>query len=288
MKKTYACICLVAIAGFCVVSGAAAGPYGENITIFDNKSSTTGDDVGLENNEAEPGMVQTQPWDLEGFFLNGSVLTLIGGYDFINGYGGYTSGDIFISTDDSYGYAAASAATQSQIISSPTDGYQTYSDNFGYEYVLDVTWDGSSAGFDIRDLQTGGVETQSVWFEKNETGTSPTSNPYLYFGGGSIVQGGEAFVDLGEIDGHGFSEWTNNGDDIHYAVSFDLAPLLTLGNLWGSELFFHFTMGCGNDNMIGQGTAPVPEPATMLLFGTGLAGLAGRVIRKRHGRKLTH
>lgn len=49
---------------------------------------------------------------------------------------------------------------------------------------------------------------------------------------------------------------------------------IALGSLdWDlSDLGFHWTMTCGNDVI--EGTAPAPEPATMLSFSWGLIGLA--------------
>ncbi len=41
----------------------------------------------------------------------------------------------------------------------------------------------------------------------------------------------------------------------------------------------------GDSDVAGNPTAPIPEPMTMLLFGTGLAGVAARVRRRRQGAK---
>ncbi|MEZ5360157.1 MAG: PEP-CTERM sorting domain-containing protein [Candidatus Zixiibacteriota bacterium] len=49
-----------------------------------------------------------------------------------------------------------------------------------------------------------------------------------------------------------------------------------------SNLFFHTTLGCGNDLMETTYNTAIPEPATMILFGLGLCG-AG-IIRRRMNR----
>lgn len=69
-----------------------------------------------------------------------------------------------------------------------------------------------------------------------------------------------------------------------YAFDIDIAGLgWNLGNLG-----FHWTMTCGNDVIEGApsggGQPPVPEPATMLLLGSGLVGFAG-LGRKKFSKK---
>ena len=79
------------------------------------------------------------------------------------------------------------------------------------------------------------------------------------------------------------------------AISTD--PATAISNVWGdldSRLIdvttlsrsvltgftAHFTMECSNDDLMAQGTAPVPEPATILLMGFGLLGIAGFTRKK--------
>ena len=83
--------------------GAGLNPYA---------GVTTGWYGDHEDNETEthPNTLQGQHWDLEGMYMDGSALTVVGGYDFRDGftYSGhnYSSGDIFIDVDGDvvYGY----------------------------------------------------------------------------------------------------------------------------------------------------------------------------------------
>jgi len=65
---------------------------------------------------------------------------------------------------------------------------------------------------------------------------------------------------------------TDTDDFLRFTITHDFVNVSTYGLHWG--------MTCGNDVI--EGVAPVPEPSAMLLFGTGLMGLAGVLRRKLH------
>ena len=87
--------------------------------------------------------------------------------------------------------------------------------------------------------------------------------------GGTYRNGQEVAVDIEGLTPGNIGSWSI--DSTNNIVSF-LVDISGTGLLTGDEIAFHWGMTCANDVI--EGSAPVPEPSTMLLFGTGFLGLA--------------
>ncbi len=238
------------------IAGNATATYLDGyseITIYDRESDTSDWHGSDEDQEVEPDAAPGQQWDLEGFFQNGNSIAMVGGFDFVNGepsngaQSPIESGDLFVDTTG--------------------DAGDSRQGDYGYEYVLDM--DFANKSYDVIQLDDN-AQLEGVF--TNFT----SSNPYRYTSGGEKLYGGVTFeYETGLSDEEvGFLGVNHNGVKIN--VSF-LAP--------DTPFTLHFTQACGNDNLMGHGaTAPVPEPATMILFGTGLMGLAGIGRRNMKGK----
>lgn len=222
---------------FLYVGGATA----EDITIWDGivapgDSPPAGDG---EKGEVEPGMQTNQGWWLESFELDGSHLSATGYFDFKNGFGGESAGDIFVAVGEAPEYGTGA------------DGGVL---NFGYDYVFDINWADNS--YSVYELY---ADAELVM--PNVPKNNPRSAPYQF-------NPKNLDTALSGYDSRLFSIDSTGG--LYTASSFDMGFLGTNQKFWA-----HLTLSCGNDSMMGLGATHTPEPTTMLLLGTGLIGLAG-------------
>ncbi len=131
-----------------------------------------------------------------------------------------------------------------------------------YDYAIDFTIDTSDMiTYSLIDMTGTGI-----WEDVYYAGHSAAGYPLNAQAGSGLLLStfaGAFSADNNDLYGH------TNSDVIE--GSFDIS---LLSDYMGGSMTLHWTMGCGND-VIEVTTSPVPEPATILLLGAGLIGIAG-------------
>ena len=136
--------------------------------------------------------------------------------------------------------------------------------NWAYAFVLNGKNDATSGSGSLYNVLSSGIVLTNTTGIKGAGQNPRWKEDQLY-----RYSSGKSQTALGSG-----GTWSISGNDL--IMTFDISPLST------SNLAFDWTMQCGNDVI--EGGAPltvVPEPSTLVLFGTGLAAIGLFGLRRK-------
>lgn len=177
--------------------------------------------------------------------------TLTGSY-FSSGVNEY-AGDLFLSTD---GWSAYSTGITDTHHASDTSAVGSW------EYVLHRNTNGSISLYAVDN-------TKIVTSDAISAGPNVDTSQYR--------TGQEVYYNPGSQLALGTGSWSISGNSMNFTLTGLTLSQFNLDGILG----VHWTMSCGNDVIEGQGGSQVPEPATLILFGAGILGLAGARARSK-------
>jgi len=233
-----------------------------------------------EDNETEGGTIAGQQWDMEAFVLNGNQLSIVAGFDLLNGVQAHniSAGDLFIKvggTQPGFNPTNQGAGNVSNSI-------------YGYNYAIDL-----SKATRFGNASFG--STAQVYSLNNSTTLNTViydqfgSNPWKYdnnLNAGTGTATGISYV-TGQYNNSAALQalglgWRQGG--YHNILTIELSVLV--GNVTPTTpVYFSYTMECGNDSLKGRYTGGfyrVPDDvSSILLIGLGLTAIVAVGLKRR-------